>query len=482
MELSLQRDGSAGSLVEQIVRQVGAAVEDGRLRPGHRLPSVRRAAEAWQVSRNSVVEAYERLVAGGQLESARGSGFFVRSRERAIRHAEPLPRESAEIDAVWMLRSGAEQGRCRHRPGWGGLPTDWLNQDGIRKALREISRRQGTSFTDYGHPAGSPELRTQLHRDLDRLGIPADPGQIITTNGASHGLDLVARLLLRPGDTVLVDDPGYYTLFALLRTLGVRIVGVPRTSDGPDLKALEQALQTHRPKAYFIITVLHNPTGTSLSPAVAHQVLRLVERAGTTVIEDDVYGDFHTDAPLRLAAMDGLRRVVYVKSFSKTLSSGLRLGFLAASPELASRLMDLKLVSSLTTSVVSEQVMLELLASGQYRRFLSGLCGRLDDSRRRLLQRLERMGLDVSGDEGRGMYVWAGLPERADAGEVARRAMARGVMLAPGNVFRPNGEPSHFLRFNVACSNHLEIYRAVEDALGRVLAANGAGAPRTALG
>ena len=268
-----------------------------------------------------------------------------------------------------MLRSG-EDARCPYRPGWGGLPSEWLNQDGIRKALREISRRQGTSFTDYGHTAGSPELRTQLHRDLTRLGIPADPGQILTTNGASHGLDLIARLLLRPGDTVLVDDPGYYTLFALLRTLGVNIVGVPRTADGPDLEALEQALAAHSPKAYFVITVLHNPTGGSIAPACAHHLLRLVERFGATVIEDDVYGDFHTDAPLRLAAMDGLRRVVYVKSFSKTLSSGLRLGFLAASPELTSRLMDLKLVSSLTTSVIGEQVMLELRASGQNRRFL----------------------------------------------------------------------------------------------------------------
>lgn len=464
MDIQLQREATGPSLVEQIVRQVAAAVDHARLGPGMRMPSVRRGAADWGVSRNSVVEAYERLVASGHLESVRGSGFYVRARERAIRHPEPLPRESAEIDAVWMLRSG-EDARCAYRPGWGGLPTEWLNQDGIRKALREISRRQGTSFTDYGHPAGAPELRTQLHRDLTRLGIPADPGQILTTNGASHGLDLVARLLLRPGDTVLVDDPGYYTLFALLRTLGVNIVGVPRTAEGPDLEALEQALSAHRPKAYFVITVLHNPTGGSIAPACAHHLLRLVERSGTTVIEDDVYGDFHTDAPLRLAAMDGLRRVVYVKSFSKTLSSGLRLGFLAASPELASRLMDLKLVSSLTTSVLGEQVMLELLASGQYRRFLSGLCARLDEARRRLLPRLERLGFDVAADEGRGMYVWARLPSGADASEVARQAMNRGVMLAPGHVFRPNGEASRHIRFNVACSNHLAVYRALDEVL-----------------
>lgn len=472
MEITLRRDDPAASLVEQIVAEIVRAIDDAGLRAGHRMPSVRRAASAWAVSRNSVVEAYDRLVAAGYLQSVRGSGFYVRHPEKPVRHPEPLPRESAEFDAVWMLRFGSDAASCLHRPGWGGLPTDWLNQAGMRKALRDVSRREGVSLTDYGHPAGLPELRMQLHRRLEQIGIRAEPGQILTTNGVSHALDLISRLLLRPGDSVLVDDPGYYTLFALMRTLGVRVIGIPRNADGPDLQALEEALHTHQPKAYFIITVLHNPTGACISPACAHQLLRMVEQAGVTVIEDDIYGDFHTASPLRLAALDGLENVVYVNSFSKSMSSALRLGYVAAGPELVSRLMDLKLVSSLTTSAIAEQVMVELLAGGQYRRFLSALCSRLDASRRRLLQRLERLGFDVGDDAGRGMYVWARLPADIDSRDIARAASARGVMLAPGHVFRPNGEPSDHLRFNVACSNHVEIYRVLEELLATAISGN----------
>jgi DNA-binding transcriptional MocR family regulator len=467
MQIALRREGSRDSLVQQIVGEVCEAIDAGRLHAGQRMPSVRRAAQTWGVSRNSVVDAYERLVASGHLQSLRGSGFYVRQPERDTGRTEPLPREPADIDAAWMLRYGSDAGDELHRPGWGGLPADWLNQSGIRKALRDVSRREGTSFTDYGHPAGSLALRTQLHRRLGQLDIPADPGQILTTNGASQGLDLIARLLLEPGDTVLVDDPGYYTLFALLRTLRVNVIGIPRLADGPDLGALEQALAAHRPKAYFIISVLHNPTGTTIAPAHAHKLLRLVEQSDVTVVEDDVYGDFHTESPLRLAALDGLNRVIYVNSFSKTMASGLRLGYLAAGPETASRLLDLKLLSSMTTPAVSDHVMLELLANGQYRRFLSALCTRLHSSRRRLIPTLERLGFDVAADQGRGMYVWARLPGEADGRELARQAAERGVMLAPGHVFRPNGEACDHLRFNVACSNHVEIFRVLEALLPR---------------
>jgi DNA-binding transcriptional MocR family regulator len=476
MNLTLSRDLPT-PLIEQIVTGIARAIDESRLRAGQRMPSVRRAATAWAVSRNSVVEAYDRLVATGYLQSVRGSGFYVRQPDRPVHHREPLPRESAEFDAVWMLRFGASADQCHHRPGWGGLPADWLNQAGVRKALRDVSRREGVSLTDYAHPAGSPELRMQLHRKLEEIGVHADPGQILTTNGVSHGLDLVARLLLKPGDTVLVDDPGYYTLFALLRTLGIRVVGIPRDEDGPDLQALERALSEHLPKAYFIITVLHNPTGTCIPPACAHQLLRMAEQAGVTIVEDDIYGDFHPDSPLRLAALDGLRNVVYINSFSKSMSSALRLGYIAADPELVSRLMDLKLVSTLTTSAIAEQVLLDLLASGQYRRFLSGLRARLDASRRRLLQRLEGLGFDVGADSGRGMYVWARLPDGLDAREIAQAGSRRGVLLAPGHVFRAHGEASDRLRFNVACSNHVEIYRVLEE----LLAAAGRDSPRRAL-
>ena len=446
--------------------EIEEAIAAGELRTGQRLPSIRQGAERWGVSRNSVVEVYDRLVAAGLLESVPGSGFYVSRPERTIRHVEPLPRESSEIDAVAMLRSGMTRDWMRPRPGWGGLPTDWMDEAAIRKAVRELASDRGrTNLVEYGHPAGLPGLRMQLHRELARLDIHAEPGQIVTTMGASQALDLVCRVLLRPGDTVLVDDPGYYTLFAQLRTAGISVVGVPRGPGPLDTALVEALIQAHRPVAYFTNSVMHNPTGTSLSPGCAHRLLTIADRHQLLLVEDDVYGDLHPSQPLRLAALGDWKGIIYIGSFSKTLSSALRVGYLVAEPALASRLMDFKMLTAVSTSALPEAVILRLLESGQYRRFLSGLRARLDRTRARLLARLEAIGLRAPDDQGAGMYLWAELPDGMDAASVADEARERGVMLAPGNIFRPNGEASSHLRFNVACSDHPEVYRVLQEIL-----------------
>ncbi|MCP1676139.1 DNA-binding transcriptional MocR family regulator [Natronocella acetinitrilica] len=455
-------------LVDQVVMVVEQAVEQLELRDGDRVPSIRHAAQQLEVSRNVVVEAYDRLVARGRLQARPGSGFFIRARQPAIGQPEPLPHESQDIDAVSLLRSGMQTAGTMHRPGWGELPADWLDNDGLRRALLAAARDATGEPIQYGHPAGLPGLRMQLHLTLLQAGIKADPGQIITTQGASQALDIIARLFLQPGDTVLVDDPGYYTLFAHLRTLGVRIVGIPRGAQRLDTDLLEQRIEQHRPVAYFINAVLHNPTGTSLSPACAHRLLAIAERNDLLLVEDDVYGELHPGEPMRLAALGELGQVIYVSSFSKTLSSSLRVGYLAASPEVARRALDMKLLSSLATPCITERAVLFMLENGQFRRHLSGVRKRLARVRRRVVQRLEELGLRVGDDGIGGLFVWAELPGGVDAAELTRIAAEDGVMLAPGHVFRPGGEHGSYLRFNIAHTDHAAVYEVLGGAIRRL--------------
>lgn len=446
-------------LVEQIVSGIQHLAEERVLRTGTRLPSIRNFAVQHGVSRFTVVDAYDRLVALGYLMSRRGSGFYVAQRQQIEIPMANTCRLDEANDVLWLLHNTFQNVHGATRPGCGWLPGNWLDGSGIQKSLRELSRKSGNFLTGYGDVIGYLPLRQQLlHKRLADIGIGAEPRQIIMTNGATHGLDLAARLLIRPGDAVLVDDPGYYTLFGYLKTLGARLLGVPRNIDGPDVERMESLIREFHPKLFFTNTVLHNPTGTSTSLAVAHQILQLAEKYGLYIVEDDVYGDFHPGNAPRLATLDQLKRVIYVSSFSKTISASLRVGFVACHTELAAKLLDLKLLSGLTTSEITQRVMHQILQEGRYRKHIERVRSHLQEKRGQVIQQLEQCGLQLHVEPAGGMFIWARLPGEQNAAEIATLAARKNIMLAPGNLFSPYREPSPWLRFNVAHCDDSRIF------------------------
>lgn len=438
-------------LVEQVVLGIKHLVEERVLRVGTRLLSIRSFAVQHQISRFTVVDAYDRLVALGYITSRRGSGFYVASRIQAEATVSSACRLERADDVLWLLHNTFREASDTVRPGCGWLSSTWMDEKVIQKSLHELSRKTGGFLTGYGDVSGYLPLRQQLSRkSLADIGISAEVHQVIMTNGVSHGLDLVARLFIQPGDAVLVDDPGYYTLFGYLKSLGARLIGVPRNIDGPDVARIEQLLQEFHPKIFFTNTVLHNPTGTSTSLAVAHQILQLAEKYGLHIVEDDIYGDFHHGNAPRLAALDQLKRVIYVSSFSKTISASLRVGFIACNSELAARLLDLKLLSGLTTSEINQRVMHQILVEGRYRKHIEKVRARLQEKRGQVIHQLEACGLKMHTEPAGGMFIWAQLPTGQNAAEIATLASQNNIMLAPGNLFRPYQEPSSWLRFNAA--------------------------------
>lgn len=205
----LSREGGV-SLVEQIVRSIQTRIDDKLLRSGARMPSIRQFADTHAVSRFTVVEAYDRLVAQGYLESRRGSGFFVR--ERAPMQPARLPAQladaaPAQMDVVWLVRNMFREHPPQRMPGSGLLPADWLDGELLANGLRAVSRQNTNLLLQYGNPQGFLPLRQQLQLKLAELEIAAAPEQLVTTSGITQGLDLVARHFARPGDTIFVDDP-----------------------------------------------------------------------------------------------------------------------------------------------------------------------------------------------------------------------------------------------------------------------------------
>jgi DNA-binding transcriptional MocR family regulator len=455
----LSRD-SGEPLADQIVRAIAARIDDKQLRVGARMPSIRQFAATHGVSPFTVVASYDRLVAQGYLESRRGAGFFVRERSplnaNLARASVPDAGSGVRtLDVAWLVRSMFRQAPSQPSSASGVLPADWLDGDAVANALRAISRQNSNLLLIYGTAQGYAPLRQQLQRKLAELEIEAPPEHIVTTHGVTQALDLVAREFCRPGDTVFVDDPAWFLMFGSFAAMGLKVVGIPRRPDGPDIAQLAGLAAQHKPRLYIINSVLHNPTSTSLSAAKAFQVLRIAEEHGITVVEDDIYCDLHpgpgVQPATRLAALDQLRRVIYLGGFSKSLAANLRVGFIAASGESAQRLADRKMLATLSTSDIGERVVYKILSEGVYRKHVDRIRARLDAVRPRALRRMEELGLVAEPVPGAGMFAWVDVGR--DTNVLAARAMDEGLLLAPGSLFSPSQLPSTRMRINMAAQD-----------------------------
>ncbi|WP_087718136.1 aminotransferase-like domain-containing protein [Salinicola salarius] len=434
-----------------VVTQVAEGMRDwiARHGVGSRLPSIRRLSNDMGISRNTAIEAYERLVAQGLVCSRPGSGFYVT--DGASRALGRKDREAPSLDDVtdemWRLFQVHEQ---TLKLGCGWLPTHWREGDDLAYAIRHVTRQSRSGLFDYSTPLGTPELRSLIRERMRLLDIEADANQILLTGGGSHALDLLVRLTLEPGDTVFVESPGYYNLFGLLRLQRVKVIGVPRLSGGPDVERMESLLKTHKPRLLFTNSVFQNPTGTTLVPTVAHRVLQLAEKHDFQIVEDDIYADFQHAPTIRLAALDGLRRVIYLGSFSKSLSCSLRVGFIAAGPRLIKQLVDVKMLTSIASSRFAEQVVKTMLENGSYRKLAERLSTRLSEQMASTLELVGTAGWEAFAEPAGGMFLWIRHPAVASSGRLVELAQRAGISLSPGDVFLPEGGHSPWTRINVA--------------------------------
>lgn len=467
MDHRLTPDGRDGTLVGSVMATVRQRIAARSLTPEAKLPSIRAFAKTMQVSTSTIVEAYERLAAEGVIRSRPGSGFYVSSPLAPLSLAEIGPRLDREVDPLWISRQSLDAGEEVLKPGCGWLPASWMPEAGLRRALRSLARADDAVLTDYGTPLGLAPLRQLLARRLGEHGVEASPDQIVLTESGTQAIDLLCRFLLEPGDTVLVDDPCYFNFHALLRAHRANIVSVPYTPSGPDIALFAEALTEHRPRLYITNSALQNPTGATLSAAVAHRLLKLADQAGLTVIEDDIFADFEVSPAPRLAAFDGLNRVVQIGSFSKTLSASVRCGFIAAPRDWIDGLTDLKIAMSFGGGRLSSELVLKLLGDGSYRKHMEALRSRLSRAMAETTARLAALGIVPWHEPRAGMFLWCRLPQGLDAADIARRALAENIVLAPGNAFSLSRTANGFLRFNVAQSGDERIFKVLAAAMQR---------------
>jgi DNA-binding transcriptional MocR family regulator len=456
------------SLTAQLSALFAERIRDRLLAPGARLPSVRQCAQQQGVSASTVVAAYDQLLAQGLLEARKNRGFFVRDISVSNRPLAQYPQAQAAIDLVAdeSQRGVAHAGRApvsatalmrgmfhgssdKPQPGMGVFPPDWLQTSFMPAAVRRVTSTRALleSSLQYGEPAGDSGLRSSLSKKLVSLNVHARPDQIITSVGATHALDIVSRTLLRAGDCVMVEEPGWAIEFARLEALGMRILPVPRRADGPDLEVMARYCEAHQPKLFVSVSVLHNPTGYCLTPGSAHRVLQLANQHNFHIVEDDTYSHLAPEHATRLCALDGLQRTVYVSGFAKILTPGWRVGFLAAPPDLVERLLDTKLLSTLTTPALLEKALAWCIDQGQLRRHAERIRTRLDLARARSVKLALAHGCSFAAEPA-GLFGWVETGVDTDA--LAQRMLDEGYLLAPGALFHAARQPSTLMRINFA--------------------------------
>ncbi|WP_017758125.1 PLP-dependent aminotransferase family protein, partial [Pseudacidovorax intermedius] len=366
---------------------------------------------------------------------------------------------AAPADASTLIRGMFHRQSDKPQPGMGVLPPDWLESSFMPAAVRRVTAPATLrEFSlQYGDPAGDATLRTSLAQKLAGLQLPVTPAQIVSTVGATHALDIVSRTLLRAGDPVMVEEPGWAVEFARLEALGMRVLPVPRRADGPDLAVMQRYCEAHAPKLFVSVSVLHNPTGHCLSPGSAHRVLQLAAQHDFHIVEDDTYGHLAPEHATRLAVLDGLQRVIYVSGFAKVLAPNWRIGFLAAAPPLVERLLETKLLATLTTPALFERALAWCIDQGQLRRHVERIRLRLDGARGRAVKLALAHGCTLASEPA-GLFGW--LDTGVDTDTLTQRMLDQGYLLAPGSLFHARRQPTTLMRINFATAQDAGFWKA----------------------
>ncbi|MHB8647591.1 MAG: MocR-like pyridoxine biosynthesis transcription factor PdxR [Thermomicrobiales bacterium] len=459
MELYLDRE-NAVPLYRQIVAQVIARIEDGSLPVGTLLPPERKLAARLNVNRTTVVTAYRDLVATGMVEAHVGRGTWVSDAMMDGANSPP--------PLAWQTLFSATTERLRdpvlrdmlaatRQPGMiafgAGAPApEFFPVDRFRHAMNEALDRYGPELFVYGSVQGSLPLREALVAWMARGGIRSAAEQVVVLHGSQQGLDLIARVLLEPGDAVVVESPTYLGALQVFRGAGARLLPVALDHDGMRMDLLEQVLARHRPKFIYTLPTFQNPTGVTLSLARRHALLALATRYGVPIVEDDPYGEiaYGEDPPPRLAALDRRGLVIYLSTMSKVFLPGLRLGWLAAPPSVAEAVTLARQSVDVHPNSAMQHILHTFLTRGWLAEHVEDLRPAYRARRDAMLAALDQMapaGMTWSEPEG-GYFIWCHLPGGMRARALAAEAAREGVSFVTGDAFSPHGNERDALRLN----------------------------------
>lgn len=445
------------SLYQDIAAQTEKLIRDGVLRPGDRLPSVRKACRTHEISPITVTQAYYLLESRGLIEARPKSGYFVRAR---LGQSLPEPEMTRPLggstelqvsDFIFQILDSVRDPAIA--PLGSSFPSPYLFPLAkLGRYLASAARKFDPLSTVTDLPPGNEELRRQLALRYLAQGASISPQEIVITSGAMEGLNLCLQAVTRPGDLIAIESPTFYAGLQASERLGLKVIEIPsHPREGVSLTALEDALRHHPIKACLLMLNFANPTGSLVTDARKKELVSLLHRYQIPLIEDDVYAElyFSKQAPLCTKAEDRDGFVMHVSSFSKCLAPGYRLGWVAAG-RYAGQIQRQKLSTSLATTVPVQIALADYLKHGAFENHLRQLRRKLAEQEAGLVAAVERHfpeGTRLARPRG-GYFLWLELPRQVDTLRLHQQALARGISTAPGPIFSAKREFGQYLRLN----------------------------------
>ena len=483
----LQLDpASSVPLYRQIRDQLRQMIAKGALPRGERLPPTRELATRLKVHRTTVANAYAELEADGLIAGHVGRGTFV---AQGVEPPEATAREpfTATLDNqyLWTLLfadvpaedpldrlvaecHGNGSGNCNGEISFtlARPPAELYPVEEFRRCCSVVLKRDGHELLQLGCSKGYAPLREYLVGELRNEGINIDMQELLITNGCQQALDLIAKVFVRPGDVVALENPIYPGAIQTFQGAGAKCVGIPVEEDGVNLGVLESVLAQHRVRLLVLNPTFQNPTGTTLSLEARKRLLDIAARNQVPIVEDHIYGSLRhrgRDLP-SLKALDTRGLVMQINSFSKMCFPGLRVGWVTASRPVIERLRVTKQASDLHTDQLAQAALAEFATRGGLRRLLK-------KSRRHYSAQLRAMesaltefmpeGVRWQSPEG-GMSIWLVLPDGIDAGALLFRAKEKGVVFTPGRYFYFQAPQTNTIRLGYTGLTEKQTRKGVE--------------------
>ncbi|MEW9121755.1 MAG: PLP-dependent aminotransferase family protein [Thermotaleaceae bacterium] len=449
----------------QIKNEIKALIHHGALPKGFSLPPERKLAGTLQVSRSTVIKAYEELKALGLVSSHRGMGTRVASEfEQASKptHTKVLPLSWYPFfDKIiastheHTVKDVMEAAGTAHTISFAaGIADPQLYpMDKLQQIQQELWLRLGKEMLTLSAVEGYYPLRESIAKMLTLKDIRVSPKEVMILSGSMQGLDFAARAFIQQGDVVLVEEPSFLGALQLFRLQGARVIGIPMDAEGMKTEVLELFLQRHKPKFIYTMPTFQNPTGVVMSLGRRYELLNLAYKYQIPILEDDPYGELRyegTDLP-PLKALDPYQHVIYLSTFSKVFSSGFRVGWVAAPLQVIKKFSLLKQMTDLHVNNPGQYLFDTLLRSGLYESHLPLIRSAYRKKRDIMAASLrEKQELPITFDIPQGgYYIWAKLPQGIPLEKFALRASQKGVVFTPGNLFYPQeSDGEGYMRLN----------------------------------
>ncbi len=419
----------------QLYQEIVRLIDRGILEEGERLPPIRKLAKNLNVNPVTVINAYNLLEKENYIRSRVGSGTYVIHK-----------RTEAETEAITQ---GIEYDFAS-----ASLSPELFPAEEFKSAIvKVLDEEKGYAF-DYGESEGYRPLRDSINRLLlVPLGIDVDIEDIYIVSGGQQGIEIVAKTLLDYQDVVYIESPTYTGAISAFRSRSARIIEIPIKEDGIDMDELKFKLKLKPPKLLYVMSSFQNPTGYSYSKEKKEEILNLAERFDFYILEDDHLNElYYLERVQPLKALDKNERVFYLRSFSKILMPGLRLGFIVSPKEYRSRISEAKYFSDISSSSLIQKALNIILTKGEFDTHIARIRNIFSKRWKMMLESLNKyMPEEVSYTLPKGgLYIWLNLPKGLSSRELYYRAIGRGITFVPGDIFLPEARLSEGLRLSFA--------------------------------